>query len=243
MDYDQPLQPIRVHTNTAPTTNSNLKRTWIRRSDYFSMYYCFLLFINILKIDQLASIAHTQSRALSPDLKFKGLEDFNQEFPFDFYPDWSRYSELSASFLFQCRIRMCISRLRNPGITKLACILFARELQKRLDKEKIPILSIPIHPGEINTFGDRTPWPFLANIVMELFFMRPEPGSYTSCFAAASPLVKNFPDKYKHAYLEPVGNIGEMSANAKRNDLAADLWETTERILCDLEIDIPSFNS
>jgi len=137
---------------------------------------------------------------------------------------------------------MCTAHFCNPGVTKLTCVLFARELQKRLDKERIPILSIPIHPGEINTFGDRTPWPFLANIVMELFFMRPEPGSYTSCFAAASPLVKNFPAKYKHAYLEPVGNIGEMSTNAKRDDLASDLWETTERILVDLGINIPNLN-
>lgn len=97
MDCNQPFRPIRVHTSTTPIINSNLKRTWIRRSDYFSMCYSSLLFINIPKIDQLASIAHTQSRALSPDLKFKGLEDFNQEFSSDFYPDWSRYSEHSTS--------------------------------------------------------------------------------------------------------------------------------------------------
>lgn len=71
--------------------------------------------------------------------------------------------------------------------------------------------------------------------------MRPEPGSYTSCFAAASPLVRNFPSKYKYAYLEPVGSIGEMSDNAKRDDLALELWETTERITKNLGIDIPAF--
>jgi len=87
----------------------------------------------------------------------------------------------------------------------------------------------------------RTPWPSLVNIVMELFFMRPEAGSYTFCFAAASPLLRNFPEKYKHAYLEPVGHIGEMSPNAKRDDLAAELWETTERILGNLGIDFPIF--
>ena len=71
--------------------------------------------------------------------------------------------------------------------------------------------------------------------------MRPEPGSYTSCFAAASPLVRNFPNKYKHAYLEPVGHIGELSENAKRDELASQLWQTTQRIINDLDIDIPVF--
>lgn len=125
------------------------------------------------------------------------------------------------------------------AVSKLANILFARELQKKLDEAQIPILSIPIHPGEVNTFADRLPWPFLANITMELFFMRPEPGSYTSCFAAASPLVRNFPAKYKNAYLEPVGHVGDLSSNAKRDDLATDLWDTTEQLLEGIEIKIP----
>ncbi|KAF8906838.1 hypothetical protein CPB84DRAFT_1769802 [Gymnopilus junonius] len=171
-----------------------------------------------VRIITLGSIAHTQSRALDPNIKFSEVNDFNHEFTSDFYPDWSRYS-----------------------VTKLACVLFSRELQRRLDDLRVPILSIPIHPGEINTFADRTPWPVLANIVMELFFMRPEPGSYTSCFAAASPLVRNFPTKYKYTYLEPVGSIGEMSENAKRDGLALELWETSEKIIKDLAIEIPIF--
>lgn len=124
-------------------------------------------------------------------------------------------------------------------MTKLANVLFARELQRRLDQAKIQVLSIPIHPGEVNTFADRLPWPILANIAMTLFFTPPEAGSYTSCFAAASPMVKNFPKKYKNAYLEPIGVVGEMSENAKRDQLAAELWETTEKILESLDLKIP----
>ncbi|KAF8156644.1 hypothetical protein B0H34DRAFT_469564 [Crassisporium funariophilum] len=173
-----------------------------------------------VRIISLASIAHTQSRAINPDIRFRGLKDFNEEFASDLYPDWSRYS-----------------------ITKLACVLFARELQRRLDASNIPIISIPIHPGEINTFANRTPWPLLANVVMGLFFMRPEPGSYTSCYAAASPLIKQSPSTYKYVYLEPVGCVGEMSENAKRDDLAAELWKTTESILGQLSILLPRIGS
>jgi len=76
---------------------------------------------------------------------------------------------------------------------------------------------------------------------MGLFFMLPEPGSFSSCFAAASPLVKASP-QYKYAYLEPVGKIGKIGKNAKRDDLAAELWETTEKILRDLGLSCPDIS-
>jgi len=71
---------------------------------------------------------------------------------------------------------------------------------------------------------------------MGLFFVVPEVGAYNSCFAAASPLVRQHPEKYKGAYLVPVGVIEEAGKNAKREDLALELWETTERVLKDLAI-------
>lgn len=73
---------------------------------------------------------------------------------------------------------------------------------------------------------------------MGLFFITPEVGAYNSCFAAASPLVRQHPEKYKGAYLFPVGVFTEPGENAKRGDLALDLWETTERILKGLSISI-----
>ena len=122
-------------------------------------------------------------------------------------------------------------------ITKLTNILFARELQKRLDDSKIAILSIPIHPGGVDTFANSLPWPILGGILMKIFFVTPEIGSFTSCFAAASPLVKAS-SKYKHAYLVPVGRIGKLGKNVK-DDLAVELWESTEKILGDLGLSYP----
>ncbi|PPQ66637.1 hypothetical protein CVT24_006929 [Panaeolus cyanescens] len=171
-----------------------------------------------VRIVTLSSIAHTTARPCDPNIHFREASDFNHEFANDWYPDWSRYA-----------------------ITKLCNLLFANELQRKLDALNLPnpILSIPIHPGEVNTFADRTPWPVIAGAVMGVFFMRPEPGSYTSLFAGASPLVRNFPGKYKGRYLEPVGWVGEMSENAKREDLAGELWETTERLLRDMGVEVP----
>lgn len=122
--------------------------------------------------------------------------------------------------------------LINPeAVTKLTNLLFTNELQRRLDRSHLPITCISLHPGEVNTFASRTPYPFIANIVMSLFFLVPEAGAYTSCFAAAARVVRDKPDKYKGVYLMPVGVITQPSNNARKDDLALELWETTERIL------------
>ena len=76
---------------------------------------------------------------------------------------------------------------------------------------------------------------------MRIFFLTPEAGSFTSCFAAASPLVKAS-SKYKHAYLVPVGQIGRMGRNGRKNDLAVELWETTEKILGDVGLSCPDIS-
>lgn len=166
-----------------------------------------------VRIVTLTSFAHDRARAAAPDISFRDIEDFNTEFADDFYPDWSRYS-----------------------VTKLTNILFMNELQRRLDASKTAITCISIHPGEVNTFASRTPFPVLASIFMGLFFVTPEVGAYNSCFAAASPLIRQHPEKYKAIYLVPVGVIQAPGKNAQRDDLARDLWETTENVLKDLAI-------
>jgi len=125
------------------------------------------------------------------------------------------------------------------AVSKLANILFARELQNKLDKAGSNILSIHMHPGGVNTFADRMIFPGLAKIFMSLFFVGAEKGSYTSCFAAASPLVRSYPQKYKNQYLIPIGKIGKLATNAKRDDLALNLWNSTEKIVEGMGIDIP----
>lgn len=80
------------------------------------------------------------------------------------------------------------------------------------------------------------PYPQLSAIFFRWFFYGTDEGSYTSCFAAASPLVKQDPDKYRGKYLEPFGVITETGENAKRVELGEELWETTERFLRGIEL-------
>lgn len=111
-----------------------------------------------------------------------------------------------------------------------------RELQKRLNAEGTAITCIPINPGAVNTFASRMPFPWVAAVIFALFFEVPEVGAYTSCFAAASPTVRDDPEKYKGKFMEPVGIITEPSEVAQRDDLAEELWETTERILKEIGV-------
>lgn len=68
-------------------------------------------------------------------------------------------------------------------------------------------------------------------VLLWLFGTIPDEGAYNSCFAAASPLVRQDAEKYKGAYLEPVGKLGNAAKNAHRIDMQDDLWATTERYL------------
>ena len=63
------------------------------------------------------------------------------------------------------------------------------------------------------------------------FLLSPHDGGYTPAWAAASRTVGEERDNYKGVYLVPYDAIEEASEAARREDLAKELWETTERIL------------
>jgi len=66
--------------------------------------------------------------------------------------------------------------------------------------------------------------------------MPPERGADTSVFAAVSPVVRANPEKYKGAYLVPVGKLKTLNAHARNPQLAKDLWETSEKQLASLQL-------
>jgi hypothetical protein len=118
----------------------------------------------------------------------------------------------------------------------LANILYACELQRRLDTEASPITVISLHPGAVNTFSrkpqlQKISW--LVDILVYPFFVHPDVGGYTSAIAAASPDVAQNRDKYKGAYLVPVGKLQKPTEMARDEGLAKELWETIESFLVD----------
>ncbi|KAG8997605.1 hypothetical protein FRB94_003310 [Tulasnella sp. JGI-2019a] len=123
------------------------------------------------------------------------------------------------------------------GATKLANILFAKQLQQIFNDENVDALSVSLSPGAINTAGFQ-PMPassWAGYFVYHLLrlggqFITPAQGAYTTLFAATSPRARDR-KKYGGAYLVPYGGLAEPSAAAKDPVAARDLWETSDKVL------------
>jgi retinol dehydrogenase 12 len=118
------------------------------------------------------------------------------------------------------------SVMRAYGRSKLANILFTRELARRL--AGTGVTANCIHPGFVSTGLGQRGGGFFGAVVR--FFFRfagpPEPGAANIVHLASSPDVAGITG----GYFVPVGRQAEPSA-AARDDLAARrLWEESERI-------------
>lgn len=160
---------------------------------------------------------------LKRGIRFRNLDDFNDEHNGEFAPDLARY----------CR-------------SKLANILFTMALQKRLDTRNVPILALALNPGLVCTDGVlndvRSQPPIISHIftmVIRALWAAPSRGALTSIFAATAPVVRDQPQLYGGAYLQPPGKLGRPpNADARSLELAEELWDTTERLLRDIGVEI-----
>ncbi|KZS87506.1 NAD(P)-binding protein [Sistotremastrum niveocremeum HHB9708] len=132
-----------------------------------------------------------------------------------------------------------IGKMQRYGYAKLANILHANELQRRLDEENIPITCISVHPGGVATPGAQRLFnnmlPF-GTFLMKLISTSQEDGAITSAFAAGATEVKAHRDQYKAAYLVPFGKFGTKSKPAQDSQKALDLWNTSEQIVKELNL-------
>lgn len=72
----------------------------------------------------------------------------------------------------------------------------------------------------------------------EHFFTTPTNGAYNSVFAASAPVVRANPEKYKGAYLRPIGVISTPGKDGVKTDLAKELWRTTEELLKEIGVEL-----
>ena len=113
------------------------------------------------------------------------------------------------------------------GRSKMANILFTRELAKRLDGARVTVNAL--HPGFVRTnFGKQRRKSFFSAVIKfaSLFMaISPEKGAETSIYLATSPEVENITGKYFSAQ-----KIIEPAADALNDEIARRLWEKSEKL-------------
>ncbi|EIW62631.1 NAD-P-binding protein [Trametes versicolor FP-101664 SS1] len=159
---------------------------------------------------------HPHSDMKGRGMRFRDINEINEKFGDGLLSDYHRYA-----------------------YSKFANVLYAKQLQRRLDVQGVPITVLSLHPGAVDTEGVRkdpgVTAPVLGaffRLLIGSFFLTASGGAYASSFAAASPIVKAERDKYKGAYLDPPGKIVPAPApEVESKELAEELWATTETIL------------
>ncbi|KAI3319427.1 short-chain dehydrogenase [Xylariaceae sp. AK1471] len=116
------------------------------------------------------------------------------------------------------------------GYTKLASLLFSKELQRRFDARGDRVLVLAPHPGPIRSDGAVR---YIGSMDSELFAksLSPFDGALAPLFAAAHPEPAKDRAKYAGAFLLPYGGWKQASEQARDPKLAAQLWEASEALL------------
>jgi NAD(P)-dependent dehydrogenase (short-subunit alcohol dehydrogenase family) len=116
------------------------------------------------------------------------------------------------------------SGIRAYGQSKLANILFTKELARRL--EGSGVTANCFHPGAVRTnLLQGNPWHYrLVWNAAGSFFLSPEKGADTGIYLASSPDVEGVTGKYfvKREQVEPTDGAGDKEA--------ARLWDVSERL-------------
>jgi NAD(P)-dependent dehydrogenase (short-subunit alcohol dehydrogenase family) len=109
--------------------------------------------------------------------------------------------------------------------SKLANILFTRELARRLSASKITANSV--HPGVVRTGFGRGDggWLALGVKIAGAFFLSPEQGAATSIYLASSPEVARVSGKYFARCKEKT-----PSRRAQDDEVALKLWDVSARL-------------
>jgi NAD(P)-dependent dehydrogenase (short-subunit alcohol dehydrogenase family) len=166
---------------------------------------------------RIVTVASTTHTILPHSVRLRNLEDYNISFGAE---DGLQYN------------------LQRYGLSKLLNVLMAKELQRRLDAENIPIISLSLHPGGVNTpgavkfiygycGGNQS---ILDNALTAL------EGSQTPLFAGTAPEVKAEKVKYAGSYLMPFGvpSPDDEAEDAKNAELAVEAWASSEKIVADV---------
>ncbi|KAJ3215976.1 hypothetical protein HDU67_010132 [Dinochytrium kinnereticum] len=120
------------------------------------------------------------------------------------------------------------------GQSKLANILFTRELQKRIDA-KIPNNNIyvsTLHPGVVNTdLAKKSVLPGFLVGMTSWMLTKADDGALTQLYCSFSPEIVE--KKLRGQYFVPTAQLATPSAFALDDALAGKLWEWTEKAIAE----------
>ncbi|PON51746.1 Short-chain dehydrogenase/reductase [Parasponia andersonii] len=130
------------------------------------------------------------------------------------YKEGIRFDKINDQSGYKC--------LSAYGQAKLANVLHANELARRLKKEGVELTANSLHPGAISTnlFRHHSLFGALTGLLGKYFMKNIQQGAATTCFAALHPQVKGM-----SGYYFADSNIAEASTQANDANLAWKLWD------------------
>jgi hypothetical protein len=126
------------------------------------------------------------------------------------------------------------AKSKRYGFTKLLNILFASELQLRVDAQGIDLISISLHPGVVSTGGLLSLFPGWLQPIMKPLGKTPLQGAVSSLFAATASEVREKSKKYKGRFLGTGAKKGTPSEPARDVEAAKKLWALSETTIAEI---------
>ncbi|KZS88813.1 NAD(P)-binding protein [Sistotremastrum niveocremeum HHB9708] len=160
-----------------------------------------------VRLVQVSSMGHNFASRASGGIKFDTLDSVNR-----------KYSNAYVRY----------------GQSKLANVLFAKALAKRLKDERI--FSSALHPGNIRTELNRGtlesyPWARPIIAMIEWGLIAPYKGAITPLYAATSPEIES--SNLRGEYFVPYAKKTAPSKLAQDDKLADDLWTLAEKLVAE----------
>ncbi|KAE8376383.1 hypothetical protein BDV26DRAFT_294131 [Aspergillus bertholletiae] len=113
------------------------------------------------------------------------------------------------------------------AVSKAAVVLFTKELQRRLDEQNIPLITIAVHPGEVATEGVMAINNAFIRTVARFSFITAEQGAATPTFAATAKQVRQNAEQYRGRFLVPVGKVEVPNTVVEDDRQVEGLWDNT----------------
>lgn len=112
-------------------------------------------------------------------------------------------------------------------MSKTANAIFAQELQRILDEQQLPILSVSVHPGSVATDTTKEIGTSFLYFVLRRLQISIEDGAATSLFAATAKQVRDEKGRFAGKYIEPAIKITHPHVVLDDQKQVRGMWENT----------------